>query len=259
MSRNLAAFRKSLGKSQKEFAAELGIPQTTYNGYEKGNREPRSDFWVTVATKYGVSVDYLMGYTDDPKGGASEQQKSAPSLSDEARDILSKYEAASDDIRAAVRAVLSVVKMPEVKPKLTLIEPVTPKKPTKKIHLFGARFAAGAPETAGDIEWEWLETENMAAEFAIHVNGDSMEPLLPDGSIAYGVKRLPEIGEVAAFRLDGEFLVKQFCEDNFGNVYLFSVNRARKDIRIPHDSGRDLSCIGTILCDRVELPDDLNE
>lgn len=249
----LNGMKKESGLTLRQVSDKSGVPIGTVNKLFAGQTlDPKLETVRAIVHCFGHTLDDLL---DDTPA----QQKSAPSLSDEARDILSKYEAASDDIRAAVRAVLSVVKMPEVKPKLTLIEPVTPKKPTKKIHLFGARFAAGAPETAGDIEWEWLETENMAAEFAIHVNGDSMEPLLHDGSIAYGVKRLPNIGEVAAFRLDGEFLVKQFCEDNFGNVYLFSVNRARKDIRIPHDSGRDLSCVGTILCDRVELPDDLNE
>lgn len=41
ISKILADFRKSSGKSQKEFAEELGLPQTTWAGYELGKSEPK--------------------------------------------------------------------------------------------------------------------------------------------------------------------------------------------------------------------------
>lgn len=63
---NLKALRESLGMTQKEFAATLGIGVTTYNGYETGARDPKSEFWVAVAQKYGVTIDYLMGFSNDP-------------------------------------------------------------------------------------------------------------------------------------------------------------------------------------------------
>lgn len=67
MYKNLKALRQSLNMTQKEFAASLGIGYTTYNGYETGAREPKSDFWIAVAQKYRVTIDYLMGYSDDPQ------------------------------------------------------------------------------------------------------------------------------------------------------------------------------------------------
>lgn len=63
---NLKVFRESLGMTQKEFAASLSIGLTTYNGYETGARDPKSDFWIAVAKKYGVTIDYLMGYSPEP-------------------------------------------------------------------------------------------------------------------------------------------------------------------------------------------------
>ena len=36
MYKNLKAFRESIGITQKDFAASLGIGLTTYNGYETG-------------------------------------------------------------------------------------------------------------------------------------------------------------------------------------------------------------------------------
>lgn len=64
---NLRAFRKSLGMKQNKFAEENGIAPTTYNGYETGQREPSISLFINLASKYGVSVDYLIGLTDDPK------------------------------------------------------------------------------------------------------------------------------------------------------------------------------------------------
>ena len=244
MANNLLDLRKNLGLTLKDFSAALGLPVTTYNGYEKGLRDPRSDFWVMVAEKYDVSVEYLMGYTKDPK-----KQKSAPAVSAEAMKVARQYDAASDNTKGIVRAVLELEQKGA--------DEASTKAPTKVIPLFGARFAAGTPETAGDIDWEPYETRNRRADFAIHVNGDSMEPVLQDGTIALGVRKFPSAGEVGAFQIDGEFVVKQFVEDSQGNVYLFSVNRDRSDADLVlwHDSDRDLRCYGTILCARTPLPD----
>ncbi|MBQ7737315.1 MAG: helix-turn-helix domain-containing protein [Oscillospiraceae bacterium] len=131
------------------------------------------------------------------------------------------------------------------------------KAPARIIPLLGQSFAAGAPEAPGDLLFRDYETTDPRAEFAIHVNGDSMEPYLHDGTVALGVKRFPRDGEVGAFFLDGGFLVKQFCSDMAGNVYLFALNRSRADAddTVWHDSGRDLRCVGTILMSRrIPLP-----
>lgn len=64
--------------TQKEFAKSLGIGYTTYNGYESGAREPKSDFWIKVATTYGVTIDYLMGYSNDPTQKSPSAEESAP-------------------------------------------------------------------------------------------------------------------------------------------------------------------------------------
>lgn len=57
--------RKNLGLNQKDFAASLGIRANTYNNYENGNRAPNTDFFELISKKYNVSVDYLIGLTED--------------------------------------------------------------------------------------------------------------------------------------------------------------------------------------------------
>ena len=63
---HLKALRESLKLTQEEFGKSVGVAKTTYNNYEKGEREPKSDFWIAVAKRYGVTIDYLMGYSDTP-------------------------------------------------------------------------------------------------------------------------------------------------------------------------------------------------
>ena len=50
-----------------QVARDLTIPYTTYVGYEKGEREPNSETLIALANYYNVSVDYLLGRTDNPK------------------------------------------------------------------------------------------------------------------------------------------------------------------------------------------------
>ena len=87
------------------------------------------------------------------------------------------------------------------------------------------------------------------AEFAVRIRGDSMEPYIHDGSIAY-VNRDPLVsGDVGIFCVDGEMLCKQYVQDGLGMVYLFSLNRARADadVFLPRDSGRSMVCFGRVL------------
>ena len=50
----------------REAASELGLPYTTYINYEKELREPNSETLVMLANHYDVSVDYLIGRSENP-------------------------------------------------------------------------------------------------------------------------------------------------------------------------------------------------
>lgn len=47
------------GRSQRQFARELGVFQQNINRYEAGTT-PHTDFLMTLGTKEGVSIDWLL-------------------------------------------------------------------------------------------------------------------------------------------------------------------------------------------------------
>ncbi len=55
---------KETGKEQKEVAVELKMKPPTFNGYVGNKREPSIERLRQFAAYFGVSVDYLTGYTD---------------------------------------------------------------------------------------------------------------------------------------------------------------------------------------------------
>ena len=241
----IKARRLELGLSLEDVAKVVGVGKSTVRKWETGYIENmRRDKIAKLAEALHTTPAYLMGWEE-------ETTTASP-----AREIDALYDALND---AGQKELCSygryLVTLEEYKVRVP--RPV-PKAPARIIPLLPSAFAAGAPESPGDLMFSDYETTDPRAEFAIRINGNSMEPALPDGSVALGVKRVPADGEVGAFFLDGGFLVKQFVMDSQRNVYLFSLNRERADAddTVWHDSGRDLRCVGTILLDkRYPLPD----
>lgn len=61
----LKELREERKWNMTEAAKFLNQKYTTYVNHEKGYREPNSDDLVLYAKKYGVSIDYLVGRTDE--------------------------------------------------------------------------------------------------------------------------------------------------------------------------------------------------
>ena len=59
--------RKAKGITQKAMAERLDIQETSYQQYEYGRREPNHENTVKIADILDVSVDYLLGRSNNPK------------------------------------------------------------------------------------------------------------------------------------------------------------------------------------------------
>lgn len=62
---NLRVYRERMKLSRKEIAALLSISIQAYGHYENGEREPKLEMLVKIATLLRVSVDDLLGYKVD--------------------------------------------------------------------------------------------------------------------------------------------------------------------------------------------------
>ncbi|MBQ3103653.1 MAG: helix-turn-helix transcriptional regulator [Oscillospiraceae bacterium] len=64
---NIRNLRIDRGYTQREIAEYLHIKQNTYSQYEIGTLNYPVDAIIKLAYFYGVSVDYLLGRTDEMK------------------------------------------------------------------------------------------------------------------------------------------------------------------------------------------------
>ena len=66
LSERLRFLRNGRGLKQEELVELLGISIRSYRRYETGEREPTISIAWKIADFFGVSVDYLIGRTDEP-------------------------------------------------------------------------------------------------------------------------------------------------------------------------------------------------
>lgn len=59
--------REDNDKTQQDIANIINVGLTTYRRWETGERTIPTNYIVILALYYKVSVDYLLGLTDDPK------------------------------------------------------------------------------------------------------------------------------------------------------------------------------------------------
>ena len=61
----LKEIRKASGKKQREVAESLEVKLRTYQGYEMKETEPSIKKLIALADYFDVTLDYLMGRTDE--------------------------------------------------------------------------------------------------------------------------------------------------------------------------------------------------
>ncbi len=62
----LAELRNGKGFTQQQVSDMTGLSRARLNNYEQGVREPDLDTVTKLADFFGVTVDYLLGRTDEP-------------------------------------------------------------------------------------------------------------------------------------------------------------------------------------------------
>lgn len=262
---NLKALRESLAMTQRDFAASLNMAPNTYNNYETGVREPRSDFWIAVAEKYGVTIDYLMGFSNDPH--QTSDPKKAPPMSGEAIKLGRDYDTLDHWGQKQVRSVTAIEKarVAEQQAKESSAPPAEQPTPQLTDHPTARRRPDGfveievydQPAAAGlgnyldtppsHMEQYPAELVPDRTDFGVLISGDSMEPEIPDGSTVF-VQSCATLaaGEIGIFVLDGKSYCKTLAVDHDRRqVRLVSINPAYADIPIGETD--ELRTLGRVL------------
>ena len=102
---------------QKDIASGTGIALRSYQYYEKGQRLPDIDTLTKLCDYFDVSSEYLLGYTDDPKGMWTEglftaanetvrKIKEKSEISDAELFIIKKLRALPPEKRKAIEMLL---------------------------------------------------------------------------------------------------------------------------------------------------------
>lgn len=63
----LKLLRKDRGVTQKEIASSVGVSEVSYQRFEYGTVRPSLETLIALADYFGVSLDYLVGRSDDPE------------------------------------------------------------------------------------------------------------------------------------------------------------------------------------------------
>lgn len=67
LSKRLKQCRKEKGLTQQEVAILCDITEKAYQNYELMTREPKLEILIKIADTFNVSLDYLVGRTDEKR------------------------------------------------------------------------------------------------------------------------------------------------------------------------------------------------
>lgn len=99
--------REDTDKSQEAFAKELNMHRTTYVRYESGETRIPFDFIIELSQHYGVSIDYIAGFTNDKKG------LTRSTLSNDETILIKKFRELSESGKARILERIDVIEEQE--------------------------------------------------------------------------------------------------------------------------------------------------
>ena len=237
--------REGLGLSQAALAKQLGVSQSTVGNYEAGISFPREEVLLRLFDSLETDPNTL--FQDSFRAGGQ-------ALSRRERQLLERYRGLSPMGKETVGSVVDALCAYRDD-----LEAGKADQEPRMIPLYRSPAAAGYAAPVFGEDFDYIPVTDdvpQAAEFAVRIQGDSMEPFIADGSVAY-VNRDPlQDGDVGIFYVDGDMLCKQYYKDPAGVVYLFSLNRARADADVVFgpSSGRTLACFGRVILRTMPLP-----
>lgn len=247
-SENLKKLRKEKGLTQVQFAKEFNISSGTIAMWETNKREPNSEMLIAIADFFNCSVDYLIGrdtsrINDDVLDKANELDLDALSFygnifeAQKEDELIKKYrtldEYGKDTVICVAEAEAKRCSAVQSQPVFTF------RRLSENKASAGTGFDLNDPD-----QWRSIEVidtpEARMADFAVEVEGASMEPDYYDGDIVYiALASEVPIGQVGLFIQNGRGYIKEAGKDR-----IISRNHKFPDI-YPNDG--NIECKGKVI------------
>ena len=174
----IVSLRNEKNITQSQLAEELNISPSAIGMYEQGRRKPSYELLEEICDYFNVDMDYLMGRSD----------------------IKNRYQAGLKYDWEDKKQEDSNIDMKTVNTDYIMIP---------LYESISAGYGASNSEFIEMIPVFGLK-KNGTSYFAVKVEGDSMEPKIPNGSTIIIKKDIQiESGEIGAFNLNDENFVKQ--------------------------------------------------
>lgn len=240
----LRSMKEGSGMTTKEISKASGIPEPTLEKLFAGaTKDPKLPTMQKLVHFFGYTLDDLDDLPVKPKKTAS--------YSPEACKLADAYDKKLD--RWGKRAVRELVEteVARCEDDSQFLKDTAPEEEPKIIPLYLFPAAAGyaAPVFNEDYEPYELKPEDpQGAIFAVRLQGDSMEPDFPDGSVVFCNRDPLADGDIGVFNVDGASICKQYHKEG-PMTFLFSLNRDRADadVLLLPGSNRTLVCQGRVI------------
>jgi len=215
----LAELRRAKKLTQKDVAVRLAAygftvsVKTIYN-WEKCISQPGIPQFLALCDIFGVD-DVMWQFAGLHRGPYAGLNQAGRVKARELIDLLFHIDMFRDD------------------PKDSTISP-------RLMRLYDIPVSAGAGNFLEESGYEVIEAPDYvpsAADFALRVSGDSMEPLFQDGQVLWiKEQEVLSSGEIGIFVYSGDVFCKKLVADG-GIAYLRSLNPVYEDIEIKYDFG----------------------
>ena len=217
--------RLKKGYTQEQLAREIGVAKSTVTGYEKGNSEPSIETIIKIMVALDIDANYLW----------QDECDFPVKVSYDEMEHIKKYRNLNDHGKEVVDFIL------EKEYQNSKIKEINPTN-TRLVNYYYKLASAGT----GQIIFDTPPTKSIEipdtyknVDYAIGVNGDSMEPVYSDGdTLLVQMTNEVDIGEIGIFQIDGQCYVKKL-----GNGELISINKDYDNIQL-NDSA---SCMGKVI------------
>jgi len=246
----LKTLRREQKLTMRKLVSALPINYSTYANYESGFREPNSEVLQILAKHFSVSIDYLLGVSDNRK-----KAEEIAILNDHEHELICNYRKLDTHGKEMVDLVLQkeLERVFQTAKELAAQENQTDDR-WVTLRVFHQRASAGLGSYLSDDsdnDYESMRfmatTISNRADFCVKIKGESMEPKICDGDIVF-VRAVPkvEIDSVGIFVYEGEAYCKRLrLDQKKGTLFLESLNKTFAPKRVTNPEA--LRTVGLVI------------